>query len=283
MSIRCCRPMPRRSFPALRFHLAAGVLACIAGSCAAMAQPADLVGIAHVALRVSDLGKSRAFYEKLGFEQAFEFSEAGKVTQSFIKINDRQFIELYPRSQETQVIGLMHVCYDSTDIRVLRELLVRRSADPTEVKKARAGNLLFVLHDPEDQVVEYTQYLPESLHSQDHGKHLGPNRFVEHLGSIAIPVKHGQAERDFYAEKLGFSKAEPAEGSQGLKVPGSTDSVEIVETGKSTTRLYFLVTNFKQAGRRLQEAGMAASKDQGGMMVTDPDGNQVVLAVRRVR
>ena len=177
-----------------------------------MAQSAGLIGIAHVALRVSDLGKSRDFYEKLGFEQAFEFSEAGKVTQSFIKINDRQFIELYPRAQESQVIGLMHVCYEATDLAAFRELLLKRSADPGEVKKARAGNLLFVVHDPEDQVVEYTQYLPGSLHSEDQGKHLGRNGFSEHLAGVVIPVKQGQAEKDFYAGKLGFSQANAQQG-----------------------------------------------------------------------
>jgi len=172
---------------------------------------------------------------------------------------------------------LMHVCYESTDIAVLRELLLKRSADPTEVKKARAGNLLFVLHDPENEVVEYTQYLPGSLHSEDHGKHLGLNRFSEHLGSIVIPVKHGKVEQDFYAEKLGFSRANAGEGPHGLREPGSTDSVELLETGKSTTRLYFLVTNLEKARRVLREAGIAPSKDHGAMVVTDPDGNQVVL------
>jgi hypothetical protein len=160
---------------------------------------------------------------------------------------------------------------------VFRELLLKRSADPTEVKKARAGNLLFVLHDPENGVVEYTQYLPRSLHSEDHGKHLGPSRFSEHLGSVVIPVKHGKAEQDFYAEKLGFSKANAGERLHGLRVPGSTDSVELLETGKSTTRLYFLATNVEKARRGLRQAGIAASEDHGAMVVTDPDGNQVVL------
>ena len=42
------------------------------------AQSTDLTGIAHIALRVNDLQKSREFYHKLGFEQAFEFTDNGK-------------------------------------------------------------------------------------------------------------------------------------------------------------------------------------------------------------
>ena len=59
------------------------------------AQTPPLAGIAHVAFRVADLDKSRAFYHTLGFEQAFEFADDGKTSVVFIKINDDQFIELY--------------------------------------------------------------------------------------------------------------------------------------------------------------------------------------------
>jgi catechol 2,3-dioxygenase-like lactoylglutathione lyase family enzyme len=56
------------------------------------AQNTGLVGIAHVAFRVRDYEKSRTFYQKLGFEQAFEFADPGKPSVSFIKINDHQFL-----------------------------------------------------------------------------------------------------------------------------------------------------------------------------------------------
>jgi len=36
-----------------------------------------LAGIAHVAFRVSDIAKSREFYQQLGFEQSFEFNDPG--------------------------------------------------------------------------------------------------------------------------------------------------------------------------------------------------------------
>ena len=242
-----------------------------------MAQSVSLIGIAHVALRVSNLEQSRAFYEKLGFEQAFAFSEAGKVTQSFIKINDRQFIELYPRSQENQAVGLTHVCYESADITPLRELLVKQGAEPTEVKKARAGNFLFVLHDPESELIEYTEYLPGSLHSEDRGKHLGANRVSKHFGRVVIPVRDAGTEQDFYVEKLGFSKAGASRMVRWLTVPGSQDSIGLAQTGKTTTRLHFSITNLKKAKRGLREAGVAASKHHDFLVVVDPDGNEIVF------
>ena len=56
-----------------------------------------LPGIAHVAIRVSDLNRSLDFYQKLGFEQSFTFTKDGVVTESFLKVNDQQFIEMYPQ------------------------------------------------------------------------------------------------------------------------------------------------------------------------------------------
>ncbi len=53
-----------------------------------------LAGIAHVAIRVSNLRSSRDFYQKLGFQEAFTLTKDGVVTESFLKVNDRQFIEI---------------------------------------------------------------------------------------------------------------------------------------------------------------------------------------------
>src|SRR5277367_1507265 len=129
------------------------------------AQPAEtstpaLAGIAHAAIRVSDLAKSRDFYEKLGFEEAFAMDNGGKPTEAFLKINDRQFIELYPQKDASQPVGFMHVCFESTDIEELNQEYVARGLAPTAVRKAGAGNMLFTMQGPEKQNIEYTRYMP---------------------------------------------------------------------------------------------------------------------------
>ena len=55
----------------------------------------SLAGMAHVAFRVTDLSRSREFYPTLDFVEAFEFHDPGKPPVSYVKINNRQFIELY--------------------------------------------------------------------------------------------------------------------------------------------------------------------------------------------
>src|SRR5271168_4244952 len=88
---------------------------------------ATLAGIAHVAIRVSELTRSRNFYQKLGFEQAFTLSKDGKTTEAFFKVNDRQFIEVYPQQEPSQSIGFMHLCFESTDLEALNRAYLARS------------------------------------------------------------------------------------------------------------------------------------------------------------
>ena len=150
-------------------------------------QPANLAGIAHVAFRVSDLTRSRIFYQKLGFEQAFVTSKNGKTTESFLKANDHQFIEIYPQQDPSQSIGFMHVCFEATDLEALNHAYLGRSLTPTPVKGAGAGNLLFTMVGPEEQNIECTQYMPGSLHTKDQGQHLGEDRISKEIVGCGNP------------------------------------------------------------------------------------------------
>jgi len=241
-------------------------------------QAPPLAGIAHVAFRVSDLNKSRDFYRKLGFEQAFEFADGRISTVAFMKVNDRQFIELYPRHDSSQVLGLMHVCYESTDISAVHDAYGTRGLDPSEVKKARAGNLLFVLHDPEGQLVEYTQYEPGSLHSMDRGQHLGAARVSDSLTGASFPVRDVSAEQAFYTEKLGFANALPT--GPTLQLPGNSgDSIEL-ESAPAVPGIAFLVENAKHTAKDLRHRGFRVQTSHHAVSVTDPDGFLIVCEQR---
>ena len=244
----------------------------MAGLLAAPApQPSPaLTGIAHVALRVADLQKSREFYQKLGFEQAFEFADPGKAPVSYMKLNDRQFIELYQRADDSQPLGLMHVCYEAGDLNALHDFYVQRGVAAPEVKKARAGNLLFSLHDPENQTLEFTQYMPGSLHFEDRGKHLGEKRISQHMLRATIPVKDLDAERLFYTSKLGFEETKAANAVR-LKIPGSSgDEIELQAENKSALpHIIFVVGSVERASREL---GAGLSSPKGSFSLKDPDG-----------
>lgn len=107
----------RSHFPMLSLGLA-GLLGGICGQAQTASSP-NLAGIAHVALRVHDLSASVAFYEKLGFVKAFELSRDGNVYEAFIKINDRQFIELYPVDAKNTQVGFLHLCFEGNDLQAV--------------------------------------------------------------------------------------------------------------------------------------------------------------------
>ena len=250
--------------------LALLLLSAIAGC----AQSPELAGIAHVAFRVSDLEKSREFYQKLGFEQAFAFDDQGKTSVAFIKINDRQFIELYPRKDDTQPLGLMHICFGTDNIDSVHSAYVKQQLQPTESKKARAGNLLFLLHDPEGHLLEYTQYMPDSLHSKSRGQHLGARRISQHLVRASAASDNISSQRAFFVLKLGFADG-PAPTI--LRLAGNSgDEVEL-QSSTAKPRIVFAVASVRRAARELRRRGFPIHKERRAVEIADPDGAVLVF------
>jgi len=249
----------------------------------AFAQSPVINGIAHVAYRVSDLDKEVAFLEKLGYQESFGFTDvAGKTTEVFIKINDRQFFEVYPQTDPAQKLGWMHVCYESGDIDALYAGLVAHGLKPTPVRKAGAGNMLTTMNDPEGRTTEFTQYMPGSRHTLDKGLHLGDHRISEELLGFSLPVPDFDAARSFYAGGLGF-EARAGKNGLSLSIPGAPDArIQIRPIAADTTpETLFSVPDAAKALQQLQAAGLEPKQDRNRVLVSDPDGNVLVFVAPR--
>jgi catechol 2,3-dioxygenase-like lactoylglutathione lyase family enzyme len=246
---------------------------CLWCASLAWAQPANQVGIAHVAFRVADLEAAREFYNKLGFEQFFEMKEGERTTEAFVKVNDRQFIELYPQTAPSQTIGLMHVCYESKDLAALHEEYVGRGLAVSDVRKAGAGNLLMTMKDPEGQTIEYTQYMPGSRHFEDRGKHLGANRVSQMLVGATATARDAGAIRTFYVEKLGFTAIGPGMPPR-LRMPGDSEQELIVfpAGAEAKSGIQFGVADLKQTAEVLARLGLTVKATPESVSVADPDG-----------
>jgi hypothetical protein len=48
------------------------------------------------------------------------------------------------------------------------------------------------MHGSDGQLLEYTQYLPDSLHSLDHGKHRGKHRLSQHVFEVTTAVRNNR-------------------------------------------------------------------------------------------
>ena len=236
-------------------------------------------GLAHVAFSVANLARSREFYQKLGFQEAFHFGEGDTITQSFMKVNDRQFIELYPSSPR-QPVGFLHLCFEG-NLEPLNTFYASRGLNPKPVRKARAGNLLFTMEGPDTtngkQNIEYTQYMPGSLHTEDRGKHLGEHPIASQLFAVALAMRNRTTAHSFYTDKLDFP--EVAGHPWLLEIPGPTREQVLLETERLGLHgeIFLRVANLREAASQLKQAGIPVASSHGSLTVTDPDGNLIVL------
>ena len=260
--------------------IAIAALAC-ALSVLAVAQPpapdSGITGIAHIAFRVSDLDRETAFLGKLGYEQSFAITNAGKTTEVFIKVNDRQFIELYPKTDASQPLGYMHVCFEAGDLNALVKFYDSTGLKVAPARKGAAGNLISSTNDPEGRVTEFTQYMLGSRHTLDRGQHLGANRVSVELMGIDLPVKEGAAEKEFYVD-LGF-EAQAVNGNVRLTAPGAPGMVLELRAAVAGAQPEFLfpVADARKAADALKGAGVNPQRNGKLIFVRDPDGNAFVF------
>ncbi len=259
------------------FFLAAIFLIGAIRSTAQTTPSSGITGLAHVALRVSDLDKEVNFFGKLGFEEAFGNEDNGRTLQVFIKINDLQFLEIYPQADATQPLGLLHACYESADLNALNARYTAAGLNPAPVRKAGAGNLLFTLQDPDGRVTEFIQYMPGSRHMNDKGQHLGERRVSDQLLGFELPVANLDTAKKFY-ETLGFD-VEQDDANLRLSIPANPGLRIDLHAGSAgdQPQLLFPVDNARRITEELRHAGVDARRDKKLVFVHDPDGNTFVL------
>jgi catechol 2,3-dioxygenase-like lactoylglutathione lyase family enzyme len=269
---------PARSRILSALKQAAAILSLSVALHAQSAPP--LAGIAHVAIRVHDIPATRDFYARLGFLEAFSLSKDGAIAESFIKINDHQFIELYPITKQNPNPAFLHLCFEASDLNVIFDDYASRGLTPIPIRKAEAGNLLFSLTGPEHQFIEYTQYLPGSLHSNDQGKHIDDDRIADRILAVSIAMQDTASARDFYINQLNFK---PIAGDpMFLHMPG--DSGQEVEIAQSTlgtrARITLRPSSLGRSLRHLHKEQIPIIKLKDTIAFTDPDGNFIVLDPR---
>src|ERR1700733_7240826 len=100
-------------------------------------QRPHITGLSHIALYVHDMDKARAFYKDfLGFAEPYSLTNAdGTIHLTWIKINDRQSIELFPE-KETNSDRLYHIALETDDADGMRGYLASRGVKvPDKVGK----------------------------------------------------------------------------------------------------------------------------------------------------
>ena len=194
-----------------------------------------IVGVSHIGLRTDNLAAAREFYTGvLGLSEAFSLDDPpGKMLLTYFKVDDHQFIEVFPELKEPTEDRLSHIAFETTDAEQLRAYLASRGVDaPAKLEPMLDGNRGFDVKDPDGHTIEFVQLMPGSLHSRDFGKHLPDTRISQHIIHVGFIVRDQAAADKFYKDILGFQEIwhggmKDAETDWiDMRVPDGTDWLE---------------------------------------------------------
>lgn len=223
----------------MKFRILFVFLLCVTlASFAAIApQRPKLLGVAHMALYVSDIEKARGFYHDfLGFEEPYDLKNAdGSLSMTFFKVNEDQYIEIFP-GLKPENDRLNHIAFQTDDAEKLRLYLASKGVKvPDKVNKVRIGNTSFNVKDPEGHTVEITQYEKSGWTRRERGKALGTAPISKRMMHVGIIVGDAPEAAKFYTDVLGLK--EFWRGSSlnaktvswlNMRLPDSQDYVEFM-------------------------------------------------------
>jgi lactoylglutathione lyase len=264
-----------------------------------------VLGVAHVALYIKDLAKTRQFYENfLGYGEPFTLpNKSGDgVRIAFVKINDRQYLELFNESDRGEG-QLNHISIYTDNADRMRDYLASKNvAVPAKVGKGQTGNKNFNIKDPDGHIVEVVEYQPASWTTRENGKSMPSSRIssqIMHAGFLAGDLEKSTA---FYCGILGFKEfwRGSSNGRQlswvNLRVPDGDDYIELMlydklpEPGGRGTKnhISLMVADAQKAVDELQKRAARGLYEKEIKIQTgvnrkrqinlyDPDGTRVEL------
>lgn len=267
----------------------------------AQASRPRILGISHVALHVSDMARSRSFYEDfLGYSAVSAVSAKGGSRRLLLAVNDRQYVELRAGLRPEQD-RLDHIALETDDVLGMRRYLASRGvAVPEAVARDASGSRAFTLRDPEGRGVELMQHdkggWPRRAKPAD-GTPV--SRRILHAGVLVgdLPAAQG-----FYGGLLGLTEIwrGSRSGSElswtNMQVPDGQDYVELMLYGAlpapdargTQHHICLEVSDIEQAKARLLERPYARSyarpleirvgtNRKRQLNLYDPDGTRVEL------
>lgn len=130
-----------------------------------------IVGLAHVAIKVTDLDRSLDFYiNKLGFPEMLRLNkDDGSTWLVYLRITDDQYLEVFPGAENDRAPGwdangMNHMCLAVEDIdAVVKRIEAAGIALLLPLKLAVDGNRQAWLEDPDGNRIELMEMDANSL------------------------------------------------------------------------------------------------------------------------
>jgi len=259
-----------------------------------------IVGVAHIGLKTDNLAAAREFYgNALGFQEPFTVDKpSGGLMLTYFKVNDHQYIEVFPELKSATEDRLSHIAFETTNIQQLRDYLAKRGVKvPDTLKPGLDGNLSMMLKDPDGHNVEFVEYRPGSLHSRNFGKYLPETRISQRIIHVGITVQDRAAADRFYRDILGFhdiwhgGMKDDVTDWVDMRVPDGTDWLEYMLNVHNPSprtlgvmhHLALGVPSVAEGYRTVVERGLKPEKPQIGrdgkwqLNLYDPNGTRAEL------
>ncbi len=198
--------------------------------------PAGLVWPRRALRRVLKSPMSRTSRSRFTTSRSREFSIrtswATTLSLTFIKVDDRQYIELFPE-KTADTDRLLHISIEVEDAEAMRGYLRSKGVrGPDKVAKGRIKNSNFMVTDPDGHLVE------DGFSMQANGKFMGENkagpRISRRISHLGIVVGALEPAMKFYGGILGFqeiwrgSKDGKVLSWVNMKVPEGDDYLEFM-------------------------------------------------------
>ena len=217
----------------------------------------NIIGLSHLGLWVKDLDASRQFYKNyLGFDEPYSITNNdGTIHATWIKINDKQTVELFPISKSTPKNGdsLYHIALETDDAEGMLKYLKSKGVTgpggkplPEKVGKGKIGNLNFFAEDPDHHIVEIVQYAADGWTAKNTGKSLPATRIAARISHAGVSVGNLEKSLKFYRDILGLTEFWRGSSDNvtlswvNERLPQSRDYIELMLYGKkpSVERLH---------------------------------------------
>ena len=127
----------------------------------------EIVRVHHLGLRIRDLAKSRAFYEKLGFE--FIVGPIGPEPVAVMEhpagININFILNASADASSKNILsdvaekhtGFTHIALEIDDREAVESHLAAENIPITDMVKLPDGTVFFFVRDPDENVIEFHQ------------------------------------------------------------------------------------------------------------------------------
>jgi lactoylglutathione lyase len=236
------------------------VLLCVAGmlvSAQTTPKRPRITGVAHIGVRTNDLDAARQFYGKqLGYDEAFSLDRPeGGLMLVYFKVNDHQYIEVFPGWKGPEQLVLSHIAFETDDAQQLRDYLASKGVKvPETLKKGLDGNISYMIKDPDGHDIEFVQYMPGSLHSRNFGKHEPATRVSNRIIHVGTTVSDRAPFDALYRDILGFREfwhggmTDERTDWVDMRVPDGTDWFEYMLNVKTPSQRTLGVMNHMALG-----------------------------------